>query len=506
MLVLIDKVGRMKELKFKCTLLSDVILNRKSATTGPNETLDFIPGSNFLGIAASRLYTQVSAEEAGILFHSGKVRFGDAHPSLGNFRGLRVPASMYFPKLGGPETELFIHHLIPPTSDLSDRQLKQSRRGFFDFSDSGDCPVARLVKTETSFAVKSAYDRDRRRSKDEQLFGYQSLRKGLTLYFSVEIDDEAHDSVKDIEDKILGALSGERQIGRSRSAQYGLVRIERADFAEAPCEAPIHIGGIKSVAVYADSRLIFLDEFGLPTFRPTARMIGLKGEVDWEKSQIRTFRYAPWNFKRQCFDTDRCGIEKGSVIVVDLPEDYDPELRSRYVGDYVNEGFGRVIYNPVFLKADANGNALFRLDMNPAAETAAAQPAPLSSSPLFRYLDGMKKRVDETMQIYEMVNDWTARNARKFTKGDFASQWGNIRSLAISAFDIGELKKELFALPPEPEGYLVHGIAKEKWAGERLGLLKDFVDAAERAFAPVMAKLAVVNLASEMAKKIRKKS
>lgn len=500
----------MKELKFKCTLLSDVILNRKSATTGPNETLDFIPGSNFLGIVASKLYPKMSPTDASILFHSGKVRFGDAHPSLEGFRSLRVPASMYFPKLGGPESELFIHHLIPEGKDMSDRQLKQSRRGFFDFSDSAASPMARMVKTDTTFAVKSAYDPETRRSKDEQLFGYQSLRKGLTMYFSVEIDDEALTEIDDIEQLIIKSLEGNRQIGRSRSAQYGLVSIEPSDFSEVVSSNPLKGNGVKSVAVYADSRLIFLDEYGIPTFQPTAEMLGLKGEVDWQKSQIRTFRYAPWNFKRQCFDTDRCGIEKGSVIVVNIPEDYAPQLHSRYVGDYIAEGFGRVIYNPAFLSADSNGLAHFRLDMSGAEESSPISVLPSShnipsKSPLISYLESMKERDDETIEIYQMVNEWTKKYAGKFSKGDFASQWGNIRNLAISAFDIAELKDQLFASQPEPTGYLVHGIAKEKWAGERLRLLKGFVDDAEQSFDPIMAKLAVVNLASEMAKKADKK-
>ncbi len=500
----------MKELKFKCTLLSDVILNRKSASTGPNETLDFIPGSNFLGIVASKLYAALSPAESLIIFHSGKVRYGDAHPSLTGFRALRVPASMYYPKLSGPESELFIHHLIPEDRDMSDRQLKQCRCGFYDFSGAGQQPTAFQVMTETAFAVKSAYYRKERRSKDEQLFGYQSLRKGLTMYFSVEIDDDAIDSIENLEKKIEQALVGERQIGRSRSAQYGLVRIEAADYDEISIGAHGLKNGKHQVAVYADSRLIFLDEYGLPTFQPTADMLGLKGEIDWEKSQIRTFRYAPWNFKRQSFDTDRCGIEKGSVFVVNLPESFEPKLYSHYIGAYVNEGFGRVVYNPSFLEGDINGNAIFRLNSdskeNKQATNDGNVASDIAASPLLRYLKDMKKRDRETIKATDMVNEWTLRNTRKFTKGDFASQWGNIRSLAISASDISEIKKELFAAEPEPTGYLVHGIAKEKWAGERLKLLKEFVNDAERALSPITARLAIVNLASEMAKKIRQKS
>ena len=73
----------MKVLNFRCTLLSDVVLNQKSATEGTNVTLDFIPGNCFLGIVAGTLYNTLSKpEEKNLLFHSGKVRFGDAHPNL----------------------------------------------------------------------------------------------------------------------------------------------------------------------------------------------------------------------------------------------------------------------------------------------------------------------------------------------------------------------------------------------------------------------------------------
>ena len=46
----------MKTIQLQCTLLSDVIISETSATTGNRHSLDFIPGNNFLGIAASKLY------------------------------------------------------------------------------------------------------------------------------------------------------------------------------------------------------------------------------------------------------------------------------------------------------------------------------------------------------------------------------------------------------------------------------------------------------------------
>ena len=494
----------MKKLKFKCTLLSDVILNMKSATTGPNETLDFIPGSNFLGIAAAALYPKVSPEEASLLFHSGKVRFGDAHPSQGGIRGLRVPASMFYPKLSAPEKELYIHHLIPEGRDMAGLQLKQCRKGFYVFPPAGTpdgrpC-MAEQVRTFTDFAIKSAYDRDQRRSKDEQLFGYQSLRKGLTMYFSVEFDDTA----AGLSATVAEALEKGNRIGRSRSAQYGLVRIEQADYLEEEGGKPLKGDQSRLVAVYADSRLIFLDKYGEPSFQPTAGQLGLEGEIDWGKSQVRTFRYAPWNFKRQSFDTDRCGIEKGSVLVVRLPEGCSPDLTARTVGSYVNEGFGHVIYNPSFLSGDAGGNAVCRLSA-PRKRPGSPKAAAAVSTTLLSFL--RRKEAEQTQgdRVVDMVNRWVRENAAKFSRGEYSSQWGSIRSLAASAKNLGELKEELFGDHDAPTGYLVHGVAMEKWVGPRLNSLKKFIDAMldDRTLSDAMARMAMVNLAAEMAKKCK---
>ena len=82
----------MKTLKYKCTLLSDIILTQNAGTKTQQGTLDFIPGNAFLGIAASKLYGTLSQEESLEMFHSGHVRFGDAHPLSGNIRSLRIPA------------------------------------------------------------------------------------------------------------------------------------------------------------------------------------------------------------------------------------------------------------------------------------------------------------------------------------------------------------------------------------------------------------------------------
>lgn len=469
----------MKVLKFKCELLSDVILNQKFSTEGPNQTLDFIPGNNFLGIVAGKLY---GSANTWTIFHSGKVRFGDAHPANGKNRTLRVPASFYIPKLQQKEKdenkECYVHHLIPnlQSGDLLKKQLKQCRTGFYDFTNQN----AVQVKVNTDFAIKSAYDKEKRRSKDEQMFGYQCISKGMTYFFSIEIDND------DLEDEVTSALTGIQRIGRSRSAQYGLVNISRTDFEE-PVSS---IEETTELIIYADGRLIFLDEYGMPTYRPTADLLGLKGgEICWEKSQIRTFHYSPYNYKRKCFDTDRCGIEKGSVLVVKWNGNL--ETLPTYIGQYKNEGFGKVIYNPVFLKATKEGLAEYK-PCSP-IEKEYAEEIVECQSPLLNYLT-RKKAVNEiVLDSYNKVNEWIGDNAKLFKDKAFASQWGNIRNIAMKGNSRKEIYRDIMA-------YLSHGVAEEKWKERRRkNVLESFI----KTLSDDEAQIVLVNLAAEMAKKCR---
>ena len=472
----------MKRLDFKCTLLTDVILNVKSASEGANSTLDFIPGNCFLGIVASQLYDKVTAQEALTLFHSKAVRYGDAHPSADGKRALRIPASFFYAKGDSINDACYIHHYIADAKNINAQngtqaQLKQCRTGFYVMTETCGHEVA----MDKSFALKSAYDRDERRSKDAAIYGYESLMKGAEMLFSVEIDDES------LAQKVETALVGERRIGRSRTAQYGLVKIERCQ-----CDEVESYPDETRVAIYADSRLIFLDENGLPTFVPTVKQLlgtEAKGEIRWEKSQVRTFQYAPWNYKRQCYDTDRCGMEKGSVIVVERVD--KAYSGSATVGSYQNEGFGKVIFNPIFMtKGGENGKAKCKFSKPQDAIT--TEDKIESDSNLFKFLKSKDEKKQKDEDVYKNVNGW---KGEKFFDGkeSFASQWGAIRSIALRCHDDDKIQKEI-------QDYISHGVKSEDWYGPRKKALEDFMrDNKGNLWA------AIINLASEMAKKCAKK-
>ena len=506
----------MKRLKFKCTLLSDIIINQKAATEGNNQTLDFIPGNTFLGIVAAH-YMEFG-DKAHEVFHSGRVRFGDAHPvSLGDdeVRTLHVPASMYYPKLKSAETGCYIHHFYDRGADHENagrpQQLKQCRQGFYAFSGDNAYPAV----LEKSFAIKSAYDRERRRALDSQMFGYESLDAGACFYFDVEFDDDS------LADNIQRCLTGVRRVGRSRSAQYGLVEIQCADYQEtASTQGTFRLAdGGEYATVYADGRLIFLDENDEPTFQPTAADLGLPGgQIVWKYSQVRTFGYAPWNNKRSARDTERCGIEKGSVFVVRLGDDA-PAFASKYVGEYRNEGFGKVVYNPPFLgTAGDNGKARCRLCG--VADNGAEQGAdikPLKGTPLLGYIAKRRTEDEAERYIFEKVNRFVSDNKPRFAGGISASQWGAIRSIAMQYTTNAAIVYELFDKTKivtrtkdnhkesKPDAYLTHGVAETVWKKKRRkDTLRQFVDEVHSSenvakYGDITAQ-ALVNLASEMAK------
>ena len=468
----------MSTMQFQCKLLTDVILNVKSASEGPNTTLDFIPGSSFLGIVASE-YDKFG-DSAWDIFHSGKVKFGDAHPMLNGARTLRAAASFFHPKL---DDSLFYNfHIGTP-----DGQLKQCRTDFYDYR---ILPPKKVVM-ERRFAIKSAYDSNLRRSKDEQMFGYESLVKGETFVFEVHSDDDALLNI--IEETLVGI----KHIGRSKSAQYGLVQIDRANYEEVRSTDKPYKPGYYTV--YADSRLIFMDGFGLPTCRPTAQDLGFEDGaiIIWEQSQLRTFKYAPYNWKRKCFDTDRYGIEKGAVFVIKASAS---PSQSTYIGCYNNEGFGKVIYNPPFL---TQGEYTLLGEEQPTApnRTQSYQEEEVGDTALIVTLKRRNNHELTMKQIYGIVNEWIANNHKAFAGDRMASQWGEIRVISAKCgINEADVKKQV-------ESYISHGVAKSLWEQKTRGkLLLGFIESCRKdKLLEGREWLAVSCLASEMAKIINPK-
>jgi hypothetical protein len=453
----------MKEEFYKCTLLSDVVLNSSLATEGNMSTLDYIPGSNFLGIVAGKMYGKLKTEEAFDIFHSGLVSFGDATISNNESIGYSMPASLFMDKLnneiGTDTSKVYLHHLINTNNqplreaDKSRLQLKQQRAGYV-FSDGQT-----LKSIKKNFAIKSAQDRKTRNSKAGAMFGFESLEKGQEFIFSVSFKDDKYLKV------VSDSLTGIQRLGKSKNAEFGQVQIKKIT-------KPSSISTFKNeeyVLVYAQSNLCFNNNFGQSTFEPTIEQLGISsGTINWGKSQVRTYSYSSWNFKRNTTNSQRDCILKGSVFYV---ENGVLEHTTNQLGLHQAEGFGRVIYNPEFLKESEEKPMAgfdFKQEANNALEISSTGVANDFKTVLGKFLkeqQALKKfdlAISESIQKEIYSNSGEIQNLKKIS----SSQWGGIRAYATKAKDMDALDNQLF---DKENGYLTHGVADTKYWGKNGG-------------------------------------
>lgn len=450
----------MIKINFCCEFKSDVILNAQTATEGNRETLEYIPGSNFLGILASLKYDPLSKENYEI-FHSGKVRFGDAH--IGKKldentyeRSLKVPLAWHVKK-GKKlvDNDNYVIYDIDPENmhrQIQEGiQLKQERSGYFIPS------TGKLVSIRKSFQIKSKYDRINRTSEEGGMFGYVSLNKGSKWFFSIYRDTDIK------EQPILEELCGLRHIGKSKSAQYGLVNIEKVGETEQILPKKYTKG---QIILYAASDLCFVDKFGQPTLKPTASQLGLpfESEIMWKASQIRSKVYAPWNGKRKNRDADRICIEKGSVFVVHIPVDFTDELILKGIGCYRNEGLGEILINPSFLQAEKKtGKLLYELSEDKGKEICSVEDVykgeQIECEQFNNWLSGTIQGDNDSTLLLRIALSFIDKY-KKIFYGISHSQWGTIQKLAVTSGSKEELIHLLFE---EEQGYLKHGVAYNIW-------------------------------------------
>lgn len=417
----------MKEKYFICKLISDVVLNASLATEGNMETLDYIPGSNFLGIVAAALYPKMQGKEDEVydLFHSNRVSYGDAVISDESHYIFYPKPFTYFKDKLDEDKNIYLHHLLDQEKGVVNEQgkkiqMKQERSGFLNHEGKV------IHKIKKTFALKSAQDRDTRSSKEGHIFGFESIKAGQVFIFSIRYQAE-----KDIE-IIKKYLEGTKYVGKSKSAQYGRVSIAE-------------INALNSIAtfwsetdtlIYAESNLCFIDEnTGQSTYQPTVEQLGLKsGEINWEKSSIRTYTYSPWNFKRNASNTQRNCIAKGSVFYIE--KGILNNVSTNNVGEYQAEGLGRIIYNPIFLKGRADGTLDFLIKSDYSQLRSKKEtPKPVKENiktslgnALYKIHTEKEKEKEIARSIIKAIGDKTKDWDLK--SNVTSSQWGNIRALA----------------------------------------------------------------------------
>lgn len=441
--------------QYKVTLLSDIVLNSSLATEGNMESLDYISGSNFLGIVASA-YGGFGVNAMDV-FHNGKVKFGNAYISKGDKRFFPMPSDIMKPKDDKKHpNKYYLSHKVDHSNDgIKELQLKQQRSGYL--AQDGTF-IKDIGKT---FALKSAHNAEQRRSDEGKMFGFESLKKGSEFLFNIEYD--AENFITQVEKYLIGI----KRLGKSKSAEFGSVNIDCVN----DLQKVTSFVSEGFILVYAASNLCFIDEnTGQPTLQPSILQLTgqSKGSIDWSKSSIRTSTYSPYNGQRKTTSLQRDCIAKGSVLYIDNSSNTKTEKNDFFVGEYQAEGLGHVIVNPTFLEASEDGKLAFaikevikQVNYNlPKIESELKTP----TTDLGQRLLKIEKNKNDDRTNAEEVNEIIQQIKAKDLEGNkllhpfskiTSSQWGAIRQMA-------EKPNELSTLFSDISNFISKGVAFER--------------------------------------------
>ena len=466
----------MKTAYFALKLETDVVFSKSSATEGGHSSLNYIPGAALLGYCASQIYNDLNLDAFNV-FHSGKVKFSNAYPlSSDNNTTIPVPFSWHRPKNSDfHEKDVLlvnnIYNLIHDSKDIDKSQRekgiqpKQIREGFFSINGKYTSPPSR-------YRIKTAIDRDKGgRSKDEQLFGYESLFAGSKWYFSITFDDTiSPEIIKMIID--LFSDSGFR-LGRSRAAEYGQVKTQFINDTKMLDSNPILIDDL--IIVYCLSDLALQNKStGCLTLIPQEQYfkfdeIGV--EFLPEKSFIRHRTYSPFNAKRKSYDLERQVIQKGSVICfIAKNTALNPEqlisiqknLRQG-VGLYQQDGLGQVLINPHFLEKERFYPENDSISLKVSKELDVANDEQ-DNSFLIGWLTEKSIERELEIRINQQMEKWTKLLTDAISKdrnnAPGKSQWSLLRTISINSRDIDDLRNRLF---DKESGLCKSGVSSEKW-------------------------------------------
>jgi len=422
----------MKQRSLNIELIDDCVFSAHAATQGGHESLDRIPGATLLGVAASRLYAQLSRQQAWLAFHSGKLRFGDGLPLAGDQPGYPMPLSWHQrkseqPGQGGRLTTgavfNFLHGSMPLQGDR-EAQPKQLRAGYIHAD-------GRWTMPKHALRLKTAIDPGTGRAAEAQLFGYDSLARGQRFAACIEADADFDHGLFD---RVIAALNGEILLGRSRSAEYGRARTRPA---ELPAPVPGSLAGTR-LTLWLLADLALADACGQTTLTPDADSLSLPGAVvDWSQTYLRSRRYSPWNAARRGYDCERLVLSAGGVISLDLPAPLTRAQAARLhagIGLCREAGLGRLWINPPLLESFNPGFA-------EGATDACRQEAAKPTDPLIAWLEGQqgewKVEAEDRAEALADAYRKAVESARRYAGvgqgvpfGPSKSQWGRILEAA----------------------------------------------------------------------------
>ncbi|ENM3759206.1 hypothetical protein O1E20_001887 [Vibrio cholerae] len=434
---------------YTLTTLEPVIISRSSATT-QHQTLDHIPGSALLGAVASKLYPQLSTEDAFTLFHSGECRFSPAYPVVTDsdnpqYGEIALPAPASWHTQKGEKNDLSNHAARRFVRDEL-TQYQQIRQGFI----SSARTLQYAADIRTGLTARTALDSETQRAKEGQLFQYAFIQAEQTFAGWVDCAEPA------LAILLQHTLHGEFVLGRSRNSEFGKVSLSLYQPQTQP--QPAAVRG-NDLVIWCLSDMACLDAFGQPTLTPSAQDLHpeLCGDLDPTRTFIRSRRVRRFNRARGGLNSEQLLIAAGSVLTYQLQDAPTEQalhaLTEQGCGFAREQGLGWVMVNPAWAEQEKPGTGAGEL-FTPLAVTLPQPPVlherkvnhHTTSSPLLAWVQSKQakqKRNRERKRRCQAMHDLIAdayqslrryhRTPPAYQAGPSSSQWRRLADLARSS-------------------------------------------------------------------------
>lgn len=350
----------MKELYFKAELLDDIVLSQRTATAGDHKSLDYIPGSAFLGAMAGRFYSAFGSDKAWDLFNSSKLCFCNAYPMMNNKRSIPMPLSFHSEKVPSPGKENEVLNFVSTKGDEK-IQYRQSRTGYVDINGN----KLNVCSVEKTSRMRTAIDARTGSAAKSQLYGYESINAGQIFAGKIFWDDsvESYEEFKKVID--IFKNGDVLHIGRSRTASYGRVKVSLME--EISAKNQIVEGNSFSILAVSDLCLRN-SKSGRAELQLLPELLGLS--EDWKLDSTRTFTRPntvfPYNAFRRELEIQKTLISKGSVFTFKSEKSltseeiaFISEKLKTGIGTYRGQGFGEIALlnsKDVYEKSSYNPN------------------------------------------------------------------------------------------------------------------------------------------------------
>jgi CRISPR-associated protein Csx10 len=379
------------KLKLYIRLDSPVMLSGNSAA----ESLDYIPGSTILGYFAGQYLVNNEADDN---FCRMFVDGGRNGLSFSNFYVSDKHRSSYYPApltckkekkgIGRCYNRTFMEIEKEATKAISAKYIRDIADIPFDDAEfTLDKERLKAVEKEVF------YHHERPDNKEcdkgiESFYQYNAIRAGQ--YFTGEIEGQEQDIQKVAE--ILNRNSGKMKIGKSRTAQYGMVSVE--SYKEICSDEEMLILKPNGLfAVVAQSQLILLDEAGsIVTNSDKAQKsllnkIKLCGQCTSEAVFQKTSYIGGYNRKWNMERPPVPAFAAGSVFVYKY-EGADEVKIPKYfkIGERQHEGMGRMY---IWTNTDAQRKCFSKGEWKQAAMLGKSNA---SDNPLEPYKDNMSRQ------------------------------------------------------------------------------------------------------------------